>query len=623
MLRVAAVVLLLSTPAMAHVVRFEETSRTAFPANFGAGAYVVIQGVAHGELDPADPRNAVIADLAIAPRNAAGRVEYRSEVTLLRPADPARFNGRLVHEVTNRGRKFLFAYLYDASLPNQAALNALATEESVGLGRPLAEGAAMVWNGWDPDVPQGGGNLRLQVPVLAGLTATIRDEFVFGTRLPATATTAPLSYPLAPPAALRLTMRWTRAQAPVDVAFEVAGPQAIRLPGGGRFEAGAIYEATYAARDPRPLGIGFAATRDIASWLRHGGAPMADLPVRGVLGVGISQAGRYLRHHIDLGMNADEAGRRVFDGVLAHISGAGRVFINERFAQPNRTATWHEDFAFPEHWFPLARGAGRDPATDPLVLEVNTSTEYWQKGAGLTHTTPDATADLPEVAGARHYLVAGTKHGGRAGQGVAPGNCANPNNPHSAGPLLRALLVALDAWVTEGRAPPPSRVPRLADGTLVPAETVLGGFPPIAHLPPGVTPIAPVIDWVAGTRPDVGWRPLVPAVDADGNERAGVLLPDIAVPLGTYTGWNLYRAENIAREPCDREGSFMPFARTDAARAPGDPRPSVAARWPTQAAFIAATRAAGADLVRDRLLLEEDAAAYVRGAEALGAVWRP
>ncbi len=630
MIRFAWAGLLVALPAAAHVVRFEETARSAFPADFGSGAYVVIQGVAHGELDPADPRNAVIANLALAPRNAAGRVDYRSEVTLLRPADPRHFNGRLVHEVTNRGRKLIFAYLHDASQSNQTALNGLATAASVGLARPLAEGAALVWNGWDVDVPAGGGNLRMQVPVLPGLTATIRDEFVFGTRLPATATVAPLSYPIADPAALRLTMRWTRAQPPQPVAFAAAGPQAIRIDG---IQPGAIYEATYRARDARPLGIGFAATRDVASWMRHGGAPMADLPVQAVLGVGISQSGRYLRHHIDLGMNEDEQGRRVFDGVLAHIAGAGRVFINETFAQPNRTATWHEDFGFPENWFPMAAGPTRDPATgqvsallrrpatDPLVMEVNTSTEYWQKGASLVHTTPDGSADLAEAAGVRHYLVAGTKHAGRAGQTAAPGRCANPNNPHSAGPLLRALLVALDAWVVEGRPPPPSRIPRLADGTLVPAETVLSGFPPVGHLPPGVTPVAPVTDWVAGARPGVGWRPLVPAVDADGNERAGVRLPDIAAPLGTYTGWNLYRAEPLAREPCDREGSFLPFARTAADRAPGDPRPSIAERWPSQAAFIAATRASAAALVTDRLLLEDDAAAYLRGAEALARLW--
>ncbi len=365
--------------------------------------------------------------------------------------------------------------------------------------------------------------------MLQGVAGTVRDEFVFGTRvIPADRPEAPLSFMVADPDPARaaLTVRRTRADPPREVprgtGWDYAGPRAIRLlPDGTRFEPGSIYELRYPARDPHLFGVGYAATRDIASFLRHERAdeagrpsPLDGLRVGAVLAVGISQSGRYLRHHLDLGMNADERGRRIFDGVLGHIGGAGRVFANERFAQPGRTATWHEDHAFPENWFPLAHAETtdpisgrtgallRDPATDPLVMEVNTSTEYWQKGSSLVHTDLAGVRDLPEPVGVRHYLVAGTKHAGRAGATTAPGVCANANNPHSAGPLLRALLVALDAWATRGEPPPASRVPRVADGTLLPAGTALEAFPAVPGLlrPRSAKPVAPVADWVAGTR---------------------------------------------------------------------------------------------------------------------------
>lgn len=641
-----AAALVAASPAAARITGFEVTAREEFAGgqDFGAGPYLRIAGIARGELDPADPRHAAIADLALAPRNARGQVEYATEVVILRPADPARANGRLLYDVTNRGRKMIFAYAYDAATA-QAELDGLRTAASVGLALPLRVGTTLVWSGWDPDAPRTEDRMRIDIPVLPGVTGTVRDEFIFGTRVhPEGRPTAPLSYPVADrdPGKASLTVRRRRENAPRPVAFAYAGdadpPRAIRLePEGTRFEPGSIYEFRYPATGARPLGIGYAATRDLVSFLRHGEAdgqdrpgPLAGIAVRSTIALGISQAGRWLRHQIDLGMNADTRGRRVFDGALAHIAGAGRVFANERFAQPDRTATWHEDFAYPESWFPLAAAETTDPATgrrgallkgdgsDPLLMEVNTSTEYWQKGASLVHTDPAGLRDLPALPNVRHYLVAGTRHAGRFGVSTEPGRCHNPNNPHSAGPLLRALLAALEDWVETGTAPPPSRVPRIADGTLVPAEEVLRRFPavPGALVPRFATPVAPVIDWVAGLRgAEEAWRPLVPAVDADGNERAGVRLPEIAVPRGTHAGWNLYAAEGLRSEPCDREGSFLPFAPDAAARqAAGDPRPSLAERYPGPAAYVAAVRVAADVLAAERLLLPADAEAYVAAA---------
>jgi len=610
--------------------------------DFGAGPYRRIAGRFLGAIDPAEPRNAPIADLGLAPRNPDGRVDYATEVVILRPADPARGNGRLLYDVSNRGRKVVFGAVFEATGATPAEQNALRTAAAVGRATPLREGTTLVWSGWDPEVPRGNDTLRIDLPVLPGIAGTIRDEWVFGTRItPADRPTAPLSYPVADRdrARARLTMRRTRDGAARTIppeGWDYAGDRAIRLlPEGTAFEPGSIYDLTYPATGARPLGAAFAVTRDLIAALRHGegeGNPLADLPVRSVIGFGVSQAGRYLRHHIDLGMNADTEGRRVFDGVLSHVAGAGRVFINQRFAQPDRTACWHEDRDFPEIWFPMAAAPAtdplggrtdallRNPATDPLLMEVNTSTEYWQKGASLIHAAPGGGADLPAVAGARQYLCAATRHAGRAGATTARGIAHNLNNPHSASPLLRALLVALQDWVERGVAPPPSAVPRIADGTLVPAADVLGAFPriPGARLPRFANPVAAVTEWVEGLRErEDAWAVLVPAVDADGNERAGVRLPEVAAPRGTLTGWNLYAAPGLEGELADREGSFLPFATTSAERAAaGDPRPSIEERWPTGEAHVAAVRAAAEALVADRLLLAEDAAAFVAAAAA-------
>jgi hypothetical protein len=345
------------------------------------------------------------------------------------------------------------------------------------------------------------------------------------------------------------------------------------------------------------------------------------------LAIGISQSGRALRHFIELGMNQDEDGRKVFDGVLPHISGAGKVFANHQFGHSFRTATRHEDYDFPESWFPFAYAEFDDPITgshaslfrgngfNPLVIETNTSTEYWQKAASLVHTDPQGQRDAHLAEGARVYLIAGTQHGGRVGLTDAPGPCANPRNPHNPSPALRALLVALDQWVSDGTPPPASQVPTIGAGTLVPFEAVKFPGLPAAQLPPYVTEYALLKDWIA-PKVDHGrsYASLVSQVDADGNEVAGIRLPPIAVPLGTYAGWNVYAPELAQGELCDRDGSFIAFAATEAERAAGDPRPSLEARYPSREDYVAKISASASALVQQRLLLPEDAARYVDAA---------
>jgi hypothetical protein len=396
-----------------------------------------------------------------------------------------------------------------------------------------------------------------------------------------------------------------------------------------------IYEIWYEAVGSRVAGIGFAAVRDLVSFLRYeegAGNPMlgeaADGGPRHALAFGISQAGRFLRHFLELGMNDDGRGRRVFDGVLTHVAGAGKVFANHSFAMPGRTATQHEDRLYPENWFPFGNAVVTDPyssktgallsgrPTDPLMIEVNTATEYWQKGASLIHTDPAGRQDAILPANARAYMIAGTQHGGGPATDPGPGPCVNRRNPNNAGPALRALIVALEEWVRDGTPPPASRVPSIAAGTAVEAGTVAMPAVPGFAAAPGANRIAAPVDWVdPPARLDNFYGTRVAAVDTDGNEVAGIRLPPIAAPLGTYTGWNAYRAQPC--ELCDRDGSLIPFARTKAEReAAGDPRPSLEERYGSREAYVEQVKAATEALVAERLLLPADARRYVAAAEA-------
>jgi hypothetical protein len=575
-----------------------------------AGAYERIDGVASGVLDPAHPRNRGIALLDQAPRTPDGMVEYRSDFVLLRPADPAKGNGRLLYEVNNRGRIMLFSNLCAGSAGNQPASPA-----DLGNALPLRLGFSLLWTGWDPGAPKPTG-LSLDVPVIEGIVQPIREEFVSGTRL-GLHEAFKLAYEAVGNA--EVTVRRTQRAPRLTVASEMVDARTVRLL--PPIEAGSIYDVRYRATKPAVLGIGFAATRDVVSWMRHQGAGLVGRPVEHTLAFGISQAGRYLRDHIAQGFNGDEDGRRVFDGVFTHVAGIGRVFFNTPFGQPFRTRAWHQDHDFPEVEFPHASAAMDDPVTgrsgallrgdetDPLLIETNTGTEYWQKGASLLHTDPLGTRDVALPLGARAYLVAGTQHGGKAGMPRDNGPCINPRNWHDPMPAVRALLVALDEWVVSGRTPPGSLVPRITDGTLVRAEDV--AYPAVPGLvrPRAANDATPLEDWVDPVPPARGYEALVPQVDADGNEVAGIQLPDVAVPRGTFLGWNLYKAPYADGELADRDGTFLAFAATEAERGT-DPRVSLEARYPGTG-YADAVRTVVARLLNDRLLLPEDAERFL------------
>ena len=629
-------------PAHARIteINVQKVEPFANGATFGnAGAYERVWGVARGELDPNDARNKVIVNIDRAARNSFGKVEYEVEWFMLRPADASKGNHKLLFEVTNRGRKFLMNWLMDAPAQAAGAVNDPKTAKDAGNALFFRQGWTMAWTGWDPDAPKTNNGMAMKSPVVPNVTRMIRDELVSGTRAPQ-AGTFRLSYEAATtePDKSRLTMRRKEKDAHVEIAssgWAFVNPREITLlPVGTKPEPGTLYELHYPAKDPKVLGIGFAATRDFVSFLRNEANDdafqrnPADRGLQKVIATGISQSGRYLRHFVHQGFNQDEGRRRVFDGVLAHISGIGGVFLNAEFGQPARTNTQHEDHSFPENAFPFSAAKATDPVTrksgallrgdgfDPLWIEVNTSTEYWQKGASLLHTDPLGKHDLRLPANARVFMISGTQHGGRADLKPDFGPCMNPRNPHSPAPALRALLVALDAWVSQGRPPPASRVPTLGTRTLVTADKT--GFPRIPGLAVAdfVNSIALYGDWVnpKETAPSP-YRPMVARVASDGNEIAGLRLPDIEAPLATYTGWNLYKAPFTEGELCDRDGSYAPLPATQKERMDkGDPRPSLEERYGTHANYVKKLEAAARTLVRDRLLLAEDAERYVKAA---------
>ena len=617
---------------------------------FGAvGSYVRLIGTAYGELDPQHAGNAGIVNLDKAPRNARGYVEYDTDVYIMRPTDMAKGNRKLVYDVNNRGRKVLLSVFHEAEEASPGCPNDPTTAQDAGNGFFFRQGYTLVWSGWDPDAPRANHGLTMRVPVAtnsgAPIVQTIRDEFIFSTRLPTTRSTAPLSYPAATldQSQARLTVRAKETDAYTDIPSEhwaYADARSIKLlPEGTAFQPGFIYDLWYPGTNPKVLGIGYAATRDLVSFLRYAACDStgqvnpvalsaADPGVVAVLAYGNSQSGRYLRDHLELGFNQDESQRKVFDGYQSHVAGIGKVFTNYAFGQPNRTSTQHEDHQFPENHFPFAHAAIPDPVTgrtsgllrgnscDPLIIESNTATEYWQKGASLLHTDPLGQRDLDIPSTVRLYMMAGTQHGGRAHMGAPSGNSVHPRNPHSPAPALRALFMALDQWVTAGIVPPDSRVPTLASGTLVSPQAL--AFPKI----PGVEPpqrtnsIAVLEDWVHPSRaPEQLYTALVSQVDVDGNEVGGVRLPDIAVPLATYSGWNWYNIPGLEGELCDREGIRLPLARTQAERLEqGDPRMSLEERYGSHAVYVQRVSEVTRELVQARLLLPEDAVRFVDAA---------
>ena len=629
--------------AHARVVEFEVTSRQAptFEGRaFGSvGTYEKIVGRARIAIRPDDPRNAGIVDIDLAPKNPSGEIELTTTVYLLRPSDASKANGTLFYDVLNRGRKLGLELMNDAPPSNDPT-----TAAEAGNGFLMEQGYTIAWSGWQGDVATAGALLGLDVPALPGVTGTNRDEFVFDhTKNPVV---ADLSYPALDldPAKASLTVRAREGDErakPADLSFKFLGPTQIEIMRPAGFDAGAIYEFVYPAGASKVHGLSFAVTRDVVSFLRgeataSSGAtnPLAaggPSGIRQAYALGISQSGRFLRDMLYQGFNTDEAGRRVFDGLLPHIAGSRKTFINYRLAQPGRYSRDHEDHLYPGDQFPFTYAVTTDPLTGrtdgilkrcsstgdcPKVMQTDTDTENLQARISLLTTDPAGhPLDLPE--NVRAYFLAGLSHFvPAASKSASTPTCQLPSNPLHAGGPMRALLVALDAWVTEGKEPPPSRYPSGKDGTLVsPKDAGYLGLPGLSFN--GEYNEKPLVDYAA-MPPKAGreYPVSVAKVDADGHAVAAIRLPAIEAPTATYLGWNLRKRGFAEGAICGLTGSTIPLAATKADRErTNDRRPALEERYATHADYVAAVRQAANRLREERLLLPTDADRIVKEAE--------
>ena len=622
---------------------------------FGAaGAYEKVVGTLRFAIDPAHAVHARVCDLDRAPRDAAGRVAFAGDFYLLRPADPARGNGSLLLDVPNRGRKVALGMLNSAvRVPDPSR------PEDYGNGFLMRHGWTVAWIGWQADVPRVDGLMALDVPRARGASGLVRCEF----RPNAPVDVLPLAdrYHVPHPAAeqddpaARLTVRehvGAPATAVPRTAWRfarrrdgrlVADTSHVHLEGG--FQPGRIYDLVYPAVDSPVIGLGLLAVRDTAAFLRWGtaaeGNPCAGM-VQRAYAFGVSQTGRLLRHLLYLGLDEDEQGRTVFDAVVPHVAGARRGEFNLRFGQPSLNAQESVGGLFPFADEPqtdsvtgqrdglLARVTAR--GRRPRVVSVNTSAEYWRGDASLVHTDVTGRRDVEPAADARVYAFAGTQHT----PGALPPLAADPNtggrgthpfNVVDYAPLLRAVLVNLDGWVRDGVAPPPSVFPRLADGTAVAAESTAARFAAIpgVRFPERLTRPAR-LDFgpdvargvVSELPPKVGaaYPSYVAAVDADGNETAGIRPVEIQAPLATFTGWNPRHPEQGA--PGDlmaMMGSTLAFPRTlQEQHERRDPRAAIETRYAGRAEYLAAVRRAAEALVADRHALAEDVETMVERA---------
>jgi hypothetical protein len=629
-MRFLLALLLVPSVAFAALTRIEVASRVPFAdgAPFGAaGPYERIAGIFHGELDPLAPANAGIVDIGLAPRNARGRVEYRGDFEILRPLDAAKANGTLLYEAVNRGYKLALRVFN--GVPGRDPRDA----DAGGDGFLMRRGFVLAWSGWEPGLRQRAQRLRLEVPAAPGIAQATWDEFLFDVRgrTRGVLTFRPASLDKSRAALYVLRDHRSAPRLLPAAAWEFADERSIRLlPAGRSFPIGVIHQFAYPAVDPPLSGIGFAATRDFAAFLRHD-ASARDLlgaAVRQALAHGNSQSGRFLRDFLYRGFNEDEAGRRIFDGMHIHLA-AARISLNERFAQPSQaSSTAHGYRGYGDVSFPFAYGLQRDPFSGkedgilaacgrrgncPRVIHSTTSSEYWQSANSLVTTDPAGALDVPAPENVRVYHVASSQHSSIPS--MPAGVCALPPNlvvdPR---PVARALLVALDRWIKGEGAPPPSAYPRIDDGTLVPAQRL--GFPELrgVALPRGPNPRERFAYGEGLPRVLEGAYPvLVPAVDEDGNETGGIRLPELAAPTATLTGWALRAAgAGSPGELCYLDGSHIPFERTAAQRlAADDPRLSLEERYRDGVDYVAKVRAAAQALERKGYLLGEDAARAV------------
>lgn len=709
----------LARDAQARITRIELT-RSDWPGPLqpiGGVQFEKLVGTAFGEVDPSDPRNAIIQDLDLAPPNADGMVEYSTDVYVLKPIDMAKGNGMLLYAVANRGAKGGIPFNIGVRSRNQNNVIVAGGNDPFDPGDGFLQkmGYTVVWSGWQPDVLPGNGRMAAVVPVVAknpdgsDITGIVRSEISLNEGAAAPLAVVNLSsgrFPLLQEASYEpvsfddgtATLTWRRhvndarepiprgdwsfrqpcpRAAPNQVSCEISypakpNPQPGELP--GRFQPGVLYELIYTARNPTVLGLGWAAQRDLVSFFKHathdeaGNANPLLVPGKTPLAVvqGISQSGRAIRTFLHLGFNEDEQGRMVFEGAFPQIGG-GRLPMNVRFGAPARGWGYSIDHLYPAYEFPFSYMPTHDPVTRrtaavlerclatetcPKIFHVASALELWEGRQSLGLTDTLGKRDLGQPGFIRFYIMASTEHSPPAFHpvnGPTFADCEQQQNPNPQTETLRALWVAFTQWVRDGVQPPPSSMPRIKDGTLVPPAQVKFPRIPTNEYPnqgpagPGApTPRLAVrfLGLANELRPlDFGARfdaldesglievqpprevggaygILVPQVDGDGNDLAGIRSVTARVPLATYTGWNMGAAGRFENGLCPLSGSYIPFAPTEAERKPGDLRDSIEKRYGTHRGYVDAVEAAAADLVSQRFLLPEDAARLIAEAES-------
>ena len=621
-----------------------------------AGSYERIAGTIRYAVDPDNPANRIITDIALAPRNSDGEVEFSAPFFMLKPADMGRANGAVLYEVSNRGRKSMLSFF------NLAAGSVDPREEKhFGDGFLMDEGYTLLWLGWQFDPPLNPDLLRLETPIATrdgkSIRGLVRSDFVVSDRTSthSLADRSHVPYLAADPAAAEnvLTVRdaadgqrqaiprdrWKFAR--MENGKPVPDMGTVWLDGG--FEANRIYEVVYVSENPPLVGLGPTAVRDAVSHLKYDGSESLGIPndaIDRAISFGISQSGRFLRTFLYYGFNEDEKGRIAFDGVMSHVAGGGRGSFNHRFAQPSRDAHPYMNFLHPTDIFPFTDKAQRDPETGrtdgilthkldrkfwPKIFYTNSSYEYWGRAASLIHTDIDGSRDIEHFDNVRAFLFSSTQHGPSSfPPGITLGQ--QKANPLDFRWAMRALLHAMSRWTADGTEPPGSRHPRIADSTLVHPEKL--GFPEI----PGVSTSTRVhrayrVDYgprfvaegVVTREPPAVGKPfpmLVPSIDSDGNDVPGVRMPELQAPLATYTGWNLFNARSgPTHEISSMVGSYIPFPRTRAEReATKDPRPSIEERYTSRAEYLGRVAEAGLALIGEGLVLERDLPAIVHNA---------
>ncbi len=652
-------------PASAEVVRFDVESRAPFAEgrSFGAaGPYERIVGRVYYRLDPDLPQNGNVVDLKLAPRNDDGFVEYSGDLFILAPKDLTRGNGAVFYDVNNRGNKLALRFFNFGSGGNDPRSAAHA-----GDGFLMRHGFTVVFSGWDGELLPGGNRLRLAAPVAREgdkkITGRVRCEIVpkgnvtrtvvnwgnHGSYRPTAAGMqgATLTHRVLPhdPRVSVPRDEWTVHVSEVESDRPGQLPK-VELAMLGGMKRGHIYELIYEAEDPLVMGTCFTGLRDLISALKHGtgndnplladGRPV----IRRAHGFGVSQSGRFLREFLHGGFNEDERGRKVFDGVIPHVSGAGLGSFNHRFAQPTRHVTQHDHHDYPADRFPFTYATQQDPVsgktdgilrratasnTAPYVLHTQSAAEYWTRSGSLAHTDPLGRRDAEIPPNVRVYLFGGTQHG-PAGYPPGRGEGKYLNNPADYKPFLRALLLVLDGWARDGKPAPPSVYPKIADGTLVDWRQASTGFPAIPGVRyPEVIQQPSYLDFgprweterIIDRQPPIergDYRVLVPRCGGDGNELGCLLPPEVAVPVATYTGWNLRSKEAGAEgDLVSLCGSYLPFARTRVERERNkDPRPSIEERYGTLVEYYRQLEAACLELQESGYLLPGDAARVKR-----------